>query len=112
MIYLTVLVGNIKVAITYLDKQLDKFRQYLTDTAYPNNQPWPRHYQEAWLILEEADSTLTGKIQVQPDIRKSYQRLKQLMNSHSQSQNIQAIYQKFGHTYWFYYYFKQFKSQK
>ena len=67
-----------------LDKQLDKFRQYLTDTAYPNNQPWPRHYQEAWLILEEADSTLTGKIQVQPDIRKSYQRLKQLMNSHSQ----------------------------
>ena len=38
--------------------------------------------------------------------------LKQLMNSHSQSQNIQAIYQEFGHTYWFYYYFKQFKSQK
>lgn len=95
-----------------LDKQLDKFRQYLTDTAYPNNQPWPRHYQEAWLILEEADSTLTGKIQVQPDIRKSYQRLRQLMNSHSQSQNMQAIYQEFGHTYWFYYYFKQFKSQK
>ena len=95
-----------------LDKQLDKFRQYLTDTTYPNNQPWPRHYQEAWLILEEADSTLTGKIQVQPDIRKSYQRLKQLMNRHSQSQNMQAIYQEFGHTYWFYYYFKQFKSQK
>ena len=71
-----------------------------------------RHYQEAWLILEEADSTLTGKIQVQPDIRKSYQRLRQLMNSHSQSQNMQAIYQEFGHTYWFYYYFKQFKSQK
>lgn len=95
-----------------LDKQLEKFRQYITTTNYPQNQSWPRHFQEAWLILEDADSTLTGQIPVQPNIRKAYQQLKQNMNSRSQNQDIQSIYREFGQTYWFYYYFKQFKKQK
>lgn len=95
-----------------LDKQLDKFHQFITNTTFPENQPWPRHFQEAWLILEEADSTLTGTIPVQANIRQSYQQLKQMKNNRSQSSDIQAIYQEFGQTYWFYYYFKQFKNQK
>ena len=93
-----------------LGKDLDKFRAFLTASGEADV---PRHFQEAWLISEAAQDTLSYAPAIQPEVAGRYQQFKKVLAIHSaQDVDMQAVYREFGDTYWFYYYFKMFKDKE
>lgn len=93
-----------------LGKDLDKFRAFLTASGEADV---PHHFQEAWLISEAAQDTLSYAPVIQPEVARRYQQFKKVLAIHSaQDVNMQAVYREFGDTYWFYYYFKMFKDKE
>lgn len=89
-----------------LDKNLSKFNSYIEESGVEH---LPRHFQEA-LLIEGSDS-VSNKL-VSDKTRQRFESFRKVMAHFSKNNgDVSAIYNEFGDTYWFYYYFKIFKNK-
>lgn len=89
-----------------LDKNLSKFNSYIEESGVEH---LPRHFQEA-LLIEGCDS-VSNKL-VSDKTRQRFESFRKVMAHFSKNNgDVSAIYNEFGDTYWFYYYFKIFKNK-
>lgn len=89
-----------------LDKNLSKFNSYIEESGVEH---LPRHFQEA-LLIEGSDSVSNNL--VSDKIRQRFESFRKVMAHFSKNNgDVSAIYNEFGDTYWFYYYFKIFKNK-
>ncbi|MDY3068833.1 MAG: DUF6057 family protein [Parabacteroides sp.] len=89
-----------------LDKNLGKFNSYIEESGVEH---LPRHFQEA-LLIEGSDS-VSNKL-VSDKTRQRFESFRKVMVHFSKNNgDVSAIYNEFGDTYWFYYYFKIFKNK-
>ncbi len=95
-----------------LDKNLDAFRQFLKEASFGKDEPMPRHFQEAGLLLAEKDSALLSSYSIRPEIADRYRDFRRLLGRSANQVDVSSVYRQFGDTYWFYYYFKIFKGEK
>ena len=93
-----------------LDKKLEKFRSFARSSGVTD---LPRHFQEAWLMLDKAPADSSYVPVIAPEIEERYRKFQQVLAIRSANDvNMQAVYREYGDTYWFYYYFKLFKEQQ
>lgn len=89
-----------------LDKNLSKFNSYIEESGVEH---LPRHFQEA-LLIEGSDSVSNNL--VSDKTRQRFESFRKVMAHFSKNNgDVSAIYNEFGDTYWFYYYFKIFKNK-
>lgn len=89
-----------------LDKNLSKFNSYIEESGVEH---LPRHFQEA-LLIEGSDSVSNNL--VSDKTRQRFESFRKGMAHFSKNNgDVSAIYNEFGDTYWFYYYFKIFKNK-
>lgn len=89
-----------------LDKNLSKFNSYIEESGVEH---LPRHFQEA-LLIEGSDSVSNNL--VSDKTRQRFESFRKVMVHFSKNNgDVSAIYNEFGDTYWFYYYFKIFKNK-
>lgn len=89
-----------------LDKNLSKFNSYIEESGVEH---LPRHFQEA-LLIEGSDSVSNNL--VSDKTRQRFESFRKVMDHFSKNNgDVSAIYNEFGDTYWFYYYFKIFKNK-
>ncbi len=89
-----------------LDKNLSKFNSYIEESGV---EYLPRHFQEA-LLIEGSDSVSNNL--VSDKTRQRFESFRKVMAHFSKNNgDVSAIYNEFGDTYWFYYYFKIFKNK-
>ena len=89
-----------------LDKNLSKFNSYIEESGVEH---LPRHFQEALLI--EGSDTVSNNL-VSDKTRQRFESFRKVMDHFSKNNgDVSAIYNEFGDTYWFYYYFKIFKNK-
>lgn len=89
-----------------LDKNLSKFNSYIEESGVEH---LPRHFQEA-LLIEGSDSVSNNL--VSDKTRQRFEYFRKVMAHFSKNNgDVSAIYNEFGDTYWFYYYFKIFKNK-
>lgn len=89
-----------------LDKNLSKFNSYIEESGVEH---LPRHFQEA-LLIEGCDSVSNNL--VSDKTRQRFESFRKVMAHFSKNNgDVSAIYNEFGDTYWFYYYFKIFKNK-
>lgn len=89
-----------------LDKNLSKFNSYIEESGVEH---LPRHFQEA-LLIDGSDS-VSNKL-VSDKTRQRFESFRKVMAHFSKNNgDVSAIYNEFGDTYWFYYYFKIFKNK-
>lgn len=109
--------GVNKTALEYLGcsyllaKELDKFKSLLVKIEDDSRwQKLPVHFQEAALILSIKDPTLLKSISIEPSISERFKEF-QIHNKmeHPDNNQIASLYQLYGNTFWFYYYYKQLK---
>ena len=93
-----------------LDKKLEKFRSFARSSGVTD---LPRHFQEAWLMLDKTPADSSYVPVIAPEIEERYRKFRQVLAIRSANDvNMQAVYREYGDTYWFYYYFKLFKEQQ
>lgn len=89
-----------------LDKNLSKFNSYIEESGVEH---LPRHFQEA-LLIEGSDSVCNNL--VSDKTRQRFESFRKVMAHFAKNNgDVSAIYNEFGDTYWFYYYFKIFKNK-
>lgn len=92
-----------------LGKELGKFQDFLQKSTN-KSEKLPRHFEEAWLIITEgkqAEQTYS----ISQERLTQYKKFQQAATLPNTPNNLSDIYREFGHTYWFYYYFKQVKNK-
>ena len=93
-----------------LDKKLEKFHSFARTSGVKE---LPRHFQEAWLMLDKSPADSSYVPVIAPEIEKRYRQFQKVLAIRSANDvNMQAVYREYGDTYWFYYYFKLFKDQQ
>ena len=91
-----------------LAKDLPGFRAFIEASGA---RELPRHFQEAWLIANDTPDSSALHPAIRPEIARRYEQLRELLSIRSASDvDMRAVYQTFGDTYWFYYYFKIFQD--
>ena len=96
------------------DKKIGPFKDFILRSCAGRTVELPRHFQEAWLLAADLDATLPpGRFVIRKEIKDRYRRFRQAMQGQSAGKaDTDAIYRSFGDTYWFYFYFKLFKSNE
>lgn len=103
-----------KTALEYLGcayllaKKMDSFKAFIIKMAnIPGIDPLPIHFQEATLILAREDASVLKNISIQADIlRRGVQFERDMEFAKTVPDGISMLYQKYGDTFWFYYYCK------
>ena len=91
-----------------LAKDLPGFRAFIEASGA---RELPRHFQEAWLIANDTPDSSALHPAIRPEIARRYEQLRKLLSIRSASDvDMRAVYQTFGDTYWFDYYFKIFQD--
>lgn len=103
-----------KTALEYLGcaylltKKMDSFKSFISEIAnIPEMNPLPIHFQEAAMILATKDTSILKSIPVQANIiQRGTQFERDMQYAKSVPDGISMLYQKYGDTFWFYYYCK------
>lgn len=92
-----------------LAKEMQKFKALLIQTGQAQQgQPLPVHFQEAVLILSLDDPSILNVVSVQPSVSDRFKQYRRHARKvQGDSSGLASLYQLYGNTCWFYYYYKQ-----
>lgn len=90
------------------EKKMDEFKNFLLKSVKNTDIRLPRHFQEAWLMITATEELpIPSVFKIDPEIADRFRDFCKSDKAQILSNTgINSLYNAFGDTYWFYFYFK------